>query len=355
MPAKSLKEAGPCRNKPKNELTLSPEEQARQDADMKLLKLVEEGNVAEVKTMVDDQKQAVNVGDENGESSVHKCMRIRSPEAATQMLTMLIEAGAFADYADSYGKRPISVCMEQGESEASGLLMDALLGLVDSSGGRVVDLAATNHKTGNTHIHDACWVGNLAAIRALLATGAFNGALEATNKQGRASAKALVARARNRTRCASPRARLAATRGALVFFVLSPGVRFFPSPRDGDARRRVPLAQRGRASTERGARASPAHRRQQARSVTSTARPYLNIPSSLVVFMHAPPMHGTSPPGWSVCTPLRQAPHCNVCACSRMRRPVRMSTPLRSRLVASPRRHLKTWRWPWAGRTPPIT
>ena len=230
MPAKSLKEAGPCRNKPKNELTLSPEEQARQDADMKLLKLVEEGNVAEVKTMVDDQKQAVNVGDENGESSVHKCMRIRSPEAATQMLTMLIEAGAFADYADSYGKRPISVCMEQGESEASGLLMDALLGLVDSSGGRVVDLAATNHKTGNTHIHDACWVGNLAAIRALLATGAFNGALEATNKQGRASAKALVARARNRTRCASPRARLAATRGALVFFVLSPGVRFFPSP-----------------------------------------------------------------------------------------------------------------------------
>ena len=222
MPAKSLKEAGPCRNKPKNELTLSPEEQARQDADMKLLKLVEEGNVAEVKTMVDDQKQAVNVGDENGESSVHKCMRIRSPEAATQMLTMLIEAGAFADYADSYGKRPISVCMEQGESEASGLLMDALLGLVDSSGGRVVDLAATNHKTGNTHIHDACWVGNLAAIRALLATGAFNGALEATNKQGRASAKALVARARIRTRCASPRARLAATRGALVFFVLSP-------------------------------------------------------------------------------------------------------------------------------------
>lgn len=180
---KNAAECGPCRSKPKSAVAQSPEEQARQEADEDLLKKIEAGDIAGVKAMLEGG-QSPNVGDENGQSSMHKVMLVRDSAVAQQVFSLLLEHGAFADYTDSYGKRPLSVCMEQGDSAAAALLLAALLELKDAGGSRIVDLTSINPKTGNTLVMDACWVGNLTATRALLATGAFEGKLEASNKQG---------------------------------------------------------------------------------------------------------------------------------------------------------------------------
>ena len=93
----------PCRNKAKTAVTLSDAEQMREQNDQDFLGLIALGDIAKVKEMI-ASGQEVNVGDENGESSCHKAMRV-----GEDMLRLLVEHGAYADYADIYGKRPIVV------------------------------------------------------------------------------------------------------------------------------------------------------------------------------------------------------------------------------------------------------
>ena len=93
------------RAKPKNATVLSDEDQARQEADEKFLKSITEGKVDEVIATLDAGQDA-NVADENGQTAVHKVM-ISDAAKSDAMLTKLIEKGAFVDYADNYGSRPI--------------------------------------------------------------------------------------------------------------------------------------------------------------------------------------------------------------------------------------------------------
>ena len=82
-PAKNSKEVGgpnSIRCKSKSAITLSPEEQARQDKDDEFLITIEKsGDYTAVETML-KEGQTVNVGDENRESACHKACRARSKE-----------------------------------------------------------------------------------------------------------------------------------------------------------------------------------------------------------------------------------------------------------------------------------
>lgn len=166
----------PCRNKAKTAVTLSDAEQMRESKDQDFLGLVSLGDITKVKEMI-ASGQETNVGDENGESACHKAMRVGGDD----MLRILVEHGAYADYADIYGKRPIVVGMEGGEPAEGALTF--LIGLKADDGSRIVNLTAVNDLSGNSLLHDAAWMGNTAAMKALLATGSFEQEmLEAANK-----------------------------------------------------------------------------------------------------------------------------------------------------------------------------
>lgn len=175
--AKARDDVKACRCKPKSTGALSEEEQQILEADSIFLELIVAGNVSGAEQKI-NEGQEVNVGDETGESSCHKAMRVADPS----MLKMLVKHGGFVDYSDSYGNRPVNVAMQMGEAMEPHIAY--LLSLKDSKGELVVNLKALNFKTGNTLVHDAAWVGNTAACQALLNTGAFTEMLETTNKQG---------------------------------------------------------------------------------------------------------------------------------------------------------------------------
>ena len=166
-----------CRNKSKSAVALSEEEQAIVEADSAFLDLISTGDVNGVEKMI-KQGQEVNVGDDTGESSCHKAMRLSS----TEMIKALVKHGAHADYSDHYGGRPINIGMQMGEQADE--LVTYLLSLTDSKSNRTVELNLVNPKTGNTLLHDAAWIGNTTACQALLKTGAFAAELEARNNQG---------------------------------------------------------------------------------------------------------------------------------------------------------------------------
>lgn len=176
-PAPPREEPKPCRCKPKSAQTLSEEEQQTFKQDHDFLDLIATGDVASVERLI-REGQEVNVGDETGESSCHKAMRL----ADSTMLKMLVKHGAHVDYQDAYGNRPINVAMTMGENADDHIKY--LLSLKDSKGNVAVNLTSLNFKTNNTLVHDAAWIGNTEACQALLQTGAFAELLEATNKQG---------------------------------------------------------------------------------------------------------------------------------------------------------------------------
>lgn len=167
----------PCRNKSKSAVALSEEEQAAVEADSAFLDLISSGDVSGVEKMI-KEGQEVNVGDDSGESSCHKAMRLDD----SVMLKALVRHGAHADYSDDYGSRPINIGMQMGEQADE--LVNYLLSLTDSKNNRTVELSLINPKTGNTLLHDAAWIGNTTACQALLKTGAFAELLEARNVQG---------------------------------------------------------------------------------------------------------------------------------------------------------------------------
>jgi ankyrin repeat protein len=188
-------EAGACRNKPKS--VLSDDDQVIHACDEKFLEAIKDGKLDGVKEMI-GAGQKTNVGDEGEESSFHKALlgifqRAReapSVEAAeaiykdTQLVECLVEKGAFVDYPDKNGKRPINLCFD---AQHFGVpICELLLNFKDSTGSRVLNLAATrqqngNHQ-GNTLLHDVAWAGNAGCMKLLLQTNAFN--LEAVNTAG---------------------------------------------------------------------------------------------------------------------------------------------------------------------------
>ena len=176
--APSRAEVQPCRCKPRSAVTLTDEEQDRLNLDTKFMDLVSSGDIEGVKKMI-EANQEVNVGDDSSSSSCHKAMALSDGGA---MMRLLVDNGAFADYCDMYGNRPINAGMQNGET--SDPLVEYLLSLTDPSGERVVDLKRINQKSGNSVLMDAAWVGNTHACKELLKTGAFSDLLEHHNKQG---------------------------------------------------------------------------------------------------------------------------------------------------------------------------
>lgn len=190
--AKALSEAPALRQKPKGNVTLSNEEQAALDGDAKFLESISENDFQAVKTSL-DSGQLVNVADENGMSTVHAAIKgiakasvnallERPSKDDLRVLYLLVERGAYLDYADAYGKKPIHVAMESSDHGVP--MAEYMLNLRDQAGNRIVDLSYIVPADGNTLIQSAAWAGNTEVGKLLLETRAFEGQLEHMNKQG---------------------------------------------------------------------------------------------------------------------------------------------------------------------------
>ena len=123
----------------------------------------------------------VNVADESGRSSVD--IAVGSFEsAALGNLKLLLGAGAYPDFADDKGKRPIETAIEG--NDVSFPLVGLLLQQMGPDKSPTVNLTAKNPKSGNSLLHHAAWCGNADAMIALLGTGAFADMLEERNDTG---------------------------------------------------------------------------------------------------------------------------------------------------------------------------
>lgn len=196
-PPSNAAEAGPCKNKPKSG-ALSDEDQDLYANSAKFLDAIFNLDIDDVRQRLEGG-QLVNVGDENCESTVHKAIagitkRAREQpdkeagalaSAQLEMLELLVSRGAFVDYADKNGKRPIHTCFDAQTLGKS--CCEFLLKLTDSRGERIVELSSKRTQSGialgNTLLHDACWAGNESCVRLLLATKSFD--VEAENADGK--------------------------------------------------------------------------------------------------------------------------------------------------------------------------
>ena len=161
------------------QVALSEEKQAEATADKQFLAAINDGDISTV-TSAMRKGQEVNIGDESGNSSCHFAVKV----ADMKLLKALVENGAYVDYANDIGHRPINACFDRQEMAKDH--MEWLLSLKDANDYPVIDVKTTNPRSGNTLLMDACWVGNLQAVRSLLKTGAFDdkALIEHTNKQG---------------------------------------------------------------------------------------------------------------------------------------------------------------------------
>jgi ankyrin repeat protein len=187
--AVGLTEAGPCRVPQPVTVSLTPAEQSVRDGDDAFLKAVHAGDVREVERLL-AAGQKINVGNEKKESTMHLAILGLTTRAVqeftvseeTALLDMLVRHGAFADYVDATGKRPMNLCFDKLEF---GVPFAAfLLGLRDATGALVVDLRATRPIDGNTVLHDIAWTGNVKCMQLVLQTHACDDMIEAMNKQG---------------------------------------------------------------------------------------------------------------------------------------------------------------------------
>ena len=157
-----------CRNKPKN----GGADEHQLAIDTEFLEAVADLQIAKVKQMLDaGQVNNGNVGNEDGLSSVHIAVKAiahrKQPQEDMKLLDMLIENGAFADYPDNYGRRPINMGIDSAYHGA--IVVDYLLKLVDKDGHRIVDLINYVHPiTGRTVLHDTAWAGNNAVMEMIL-------------------------------------------------------------------------------------------------------------------------------------------------------------------------------------------
>jgi len=166
--AKSLVEAGPCRNKSKTETVLSEAEQLTIDGNNAFFLAVHAGDLSKVQSML-NEGQGVNVGNEKQDNEIHFAIsgiikwaiegiatlnRLQIEDKNLlqiedkNLLDILIKNGSFVDYRDASGKRPINLCFDKDEFgvQAAQFLLD----LRDASGARVVDLTSVRSGDGFT-------------------------------------------------------------------------------------------------------------------------------------------------------------------------------------------------------------
>lgn len=183
-------ESSDIRRKPKNQV-LSDEDQALCNGDALLLEHIAAHQFDKALEMLNN-KQKINVADENGFSTAHAVMKASieaiankkmTADACVKFLLELVKKGCFVDYSDKDGKRPLNLAMDG--SEHGEMLVQTLLDLRDQAGERVIELTKTRPNDGHNLLHDAAWSGNTEAMRMLLDTKAFTKEIiEQPNKQG---------------------------------------------------------------------------------------------------------------------------------------------------------------------------
>ena len=156
-------------------IQVSEEETKRNEIDTALLHAVENGDLAAVEKF-DRRDLDLNVADQLRNTAVHKAMR-----HGVDILKYLTSRGAYPEFADSEGARPIAHAIRYDNTEA----VEHLLSLKGEDGKRTVDLLQTITKSGNTLLHEAAWFDRPDSVKLLLQTGAYDKeALERSNSAG---------------------------------------------------------------------------------------------------------------------------------------------------------------------------
>ena len=154
---------------------VSEEETKRAEADAALLRAVESGDLAAIEKF-DRRDLDLNVADEFRNTAVHKAMR-----QGVDILKYLTSRGAYPEFADSEGARPIAHAIRYDNADA----VEHLLSLKGEDGKCAIDLLQTITKSGNTLLHEAAWFDRPDSVKLLLATGAYDkAAMERSNLAG---------------------------------------------------------------------------------------------------------------------------------------------------------------------------
>jgi hypothetical protein len=143
--------------------------------DVLFLKHVANGNHAAALEMIENG-QNVNVADEFGRSAVHAAVSL----PGAMLLKTLIAEGAFLDFADARGVRPIAVAAQGNRVDVMKLLHEAKA----PNGTPAVNMSTPNPGTGSSLLHDAAWAGHEEAVHYLLDIDAFKQNIDAFNAKG---------------------------------------------------------------------------------------------------------------------------------------------------------------------------
>ena len=136
------------------------------EADESFLRSIEEGNLKAVEG-AKRKKADLDIADQSKSGAVHKAIRAKDDN---QVLKYLISSGAYVEFMDRDGARPIMIAIRADNVAAVELLVD----LKDAKGQRVVDLKQTVTSSGNSLLHEAAWYDRTDCARILLETGEFN-------------------------------------------------------------------------------------------------------------------------------------------------------------------------------------
>ena len=159
----------------KGGVVVSDEQAAFDKKLMHFIAAVKEGDTGPVSTLLDEIKTP-NVADDTGQTALWFAVDTKN----LKMVEFLLERGAYCDYEDNAGSRPIVRAIELGDDA-----LPIMKKLLDQKGeGKEVRLHAKQKATGNTLLHRAAWVGWPTMMAELLATGGYTGKLEEMNLQG---------------------------------------------------------------------------------------------------------------------------------------------------------------------------
>jgi len=182
--------APPLRLLPKNATSQTDDEKAECKRIKEFLDHVLAGDIAYVQAELDAGFDP-NVGDDNSITAVHMAMRAnrsfdesgKSNDEDVKILQLLMSKGAYVEFADAYGNRPIVDGLQFNRQRTVG----TLLGLEPAPYNKLcIDLLTLNEKTQNNLLHDAAWWGHVEMVRLLLATGQFSKEIiNAYNKSGK--------------------------------------------------------------------------------------------------------------------------------------------------------------------------